>query len=313
MTDKTVRSGSLQFWPRKKARKVLPSVNWSAIKTDSKGLLGFIGYKVGMASAYVKDQTPDSLTEGKNIVVPATVIEVLPLKILSVRFYKNNQVVSESLSENIDKNLKKKIKLPKNKKTLSLEGDYDDLRLVVYTQTRKGFFKKSPDLAEIGFSGNLDEKKEFVKNHINKEINLSEFINEGLIDIRGLTKGKGIQGPVRRFGISLRVHKSEKGVRKPGSIGPWHPARLTFRTPLAGQLGMFTRISYNKKIILTGNIQEKDINLKSGWKKYGLVKNNYIIVEGSVQGPSKRQLLLTLPLRPTKKQSKKNYGFIELR
>ena len=40
------RHGSLQYWPRKKARKVLPRVNWNAINeknTDSKNLLGLIG------------------------------------------------------------------------------------------------------------------------------------------------------------------------------------------------------------------------------------------------------------------------------
>ena len=77
MTDNTVRSGSLQFYHRKRARKILPSVNWSPVleKTKEKGLKGFIGYKVGMCSAYVKDNTADSLTKGKKIVVPATMIE----------------------------------------------------------------------------------------------------------------------------------------------------------------------------------------------------------------------------------------------
>ena len=52
------RHGSLQYWPRKKAKKVLPRVNWVAIEnvnSNSSGLLGFIGYKVGMKSVVVKD------------------------------------------------------------------------------------------------------------------------------------------------------------------------------------------------------------------------------------------------------------------
>ena len=35
------RKGSLQFWPRKRANKFLPSVNWKAINSDKK-LKGFI-------------------------------------------------------------------------------------------------------------------------------------------------------------------------------------------------------------------------------------------------------------------------------
>ena len=122
--------------------------------------------------------------------------------------------------------------------------------------------------------------------------------------MRGLTKGKGMQGPVKRFGITLRNHKSEKGVRKVGSIGPWHPARVTFRVPMAGQLGLFSRIIYNQKIINFGLISEKDINPPQGFRNYGKIRSNYIIIKGSVQGPSKRQILLTPSLRPTKLKSK---------
>ena len=53
---KSPRKGSLQFWPRKRARKILPRVNWAPIirsvssdtSTSDKKLLGFVGYKVGI-------------------------------------------------------------------------------------------------------------------------------------------------------------------------------------------------------------------------------------------------------------------------
>jgi large subunit ribosomal protein L3 len=112
-----------------------------------------------------------------------------------------------------------------------------------------------------------------------------------------------------RFGITLKSHKSEKGRRKPGSLGPWHPARVTYMTPMAGQLGMFTRAVYNSSIIYIGNA---DGNIKN-IKNYGNIDTDYILLRGSVQGPAKRQLLITSPLRQTKKQAKKAYEFIELR
>jgi large subunit ribosomal protein L3 len=317
MTDKTIRSGSLQFWPRKRAKKFLPSVNWKFLcsKTDKKGLLGFIGYKVGMSSAFVKDSTENSISKNKNIILPCTIIEIPPVKILSVRFYKNNQLVHEILSDFLEKELKKKIKIPKNKKNVDFEikKDYDDIRAIIYSQVKKTAVKKTPDIIEVGVGGSLDEKKAWIKENLGKEIDSVDFLAQGLVDVRGLTKGKGVQGPVKRFGISLRQHKSEKGYRRPGSIGPWHPARVTFRVPMAGQLGMFTRISYNKKIIFSGKTQEKNINNKQGFRKFGNVKTSYIIIQGSVQGSRKRQVLLTVPLRKTKKQEKKNYEFIELR
>ena len=311
-TRKSPRKGSLQFWPRKRASKFLPSVNWKSISIE-KGLKGFICYKAGMASVHVKDNTPNSMTHGKKIFLPVTILECPSMKIFSVRFYKNNKVSKEILNKNLDKELKKKLKLPK-KEIGRLEDikseDYDDIHIIVYSQVKKTNIKKKPDLSEIGLAGSFAEKLNFVKENLGKEISVSDvFENNQLIDLRGLTKGKGFSGPVKRFGINLKPKKSEKGQRRPGSLGPWHPARVTFRVPMAGQLGMFTRTIYNNKIIDLGKAEGRFKNLKN----FGDIKTDYVIVHGSVQGPAKRQLLMTKPLRETKKQLKKNYELIEIR
>ena len=141
---------------------------------------------------------------------------------------------------------------------------------------------------------------------------MKEFLHAELLDIRGLTIGKGLSGPMKRFGIALKQHKTEKGRRRPGSLGPWHPARVTFHVPMAGQLGMFTRVHYNFNIIGSGTITEKNINPSSGFKHYGNIKSSYLLVHGSVQGPSKRQVLITPAMRATKFQSKKKYEFQEI-
>jgi len=313
-SKRSPRKGSLQFWPRKRVRKFLPSVNWKAIESG-KILKGFIGYKAGMKSAYVKDNTPNSLTKNKRIIVPVTLIECPPMRIFSVRFYKNNKVVNDVLVENLEKELKRKVKLPKKKiKKIDevKKEDYDDVSIIAYSQVKKTSIKKKPDLTEMGLKGSLDEKLNFIKENINKEILVSDIFENGqLIDVRGLTKGHGLSGPVKRFGIQLKDHKSEKGRRRPGSIGPWHPARVTFRVPMAGQLGMFTRVIYNNTIIDLGKAEDKkefkDI------KNFGNIKTDYIVVRGSIQGPAKRQLLITSPLRKTKKQDKKSFELVELR
>ena len=311
-TRKAPRKGSLQYWPRKRAAKFLPSVNWDAIDS-SKALKGFIGYKAGMKSAIVKDNTPDSMTSGKEIATPITIIECPPMKIFSIRFHKNKQIAKEILSENLDKELKRKVKLPKkaSEKIESIKmEDYDDITIIAYSMVKKTQLKKKPDLVEMGLSGSNEEKIKFVKENLGKEISILDFFERGqLVDLRGLTKGKGLQGPVRRFGITLKQSKSEKGRRRPGSLGPWHPARVIFRVPMAGQLGMFTRVMYNNSIIDTGKSEDKF----KGIKKYGNLKTDYIVVRGSVQGPSKRQLILTSPLRPSKKQSKKNFELIKIK
>jgi len=312
------RSGSLQIWPRKRAERFLPGVNWNAIQNESAGLLGFIGYKVGMKSAFVKDNTPNSMTKDKKIVVPVTILEMPTLKIYSVRLYKNG-ICKTEITANADKELKRVMKIGKEIKLGKIEDldkdkDFDDLRLIVYSQTRKAGIKKTPDVAEIGLGGSLDDKINFAKTNWSKEILASEIFKKlQLIDIRGLTKGKGHESAVKRFGIGLKSHKAEKGRRRPGSLGPWHPHLVTFRVAMSGQLGMFTRIILNNKILEIGKIQEKNINPKSGWHKYGNISSEYLILRGSVPGPAGRQMLITRALRKTKFQDKKNLELLELR
>jgi large subunit ribosomal protein L3 len=304
--------GSMQYWPRKRARKLLPSPNWKAVKSNSqKKLKGFICYKAGMASAYVKDDTPDSMTKGKKIIVPVTIIECPAMKIFSIRLYKNGKASKDILAENIDKELKRVVKLPKvPKKTEDFGKDFDDVRVLCYSVVKKTNIKKTPDISELAIGGSLDEKIQFVKENIGKEISISSVFEKGnLVDFRGLTKGKGFQGPVKRFGITLKSHKSEKGQRRPGAIGSFHPGRTTFKAPMAGQIGMFTRISYNNKILDMGKAEDKF----KGIKNFGDVKTDYLLATGSVQGPAKRQLIATVTLRPTKKQLKKNFELLEIR
>jgi large subunit ribosomal protein L3 len=313
---KSPRKGSLQFWPRKRVNKFLPSVNWKAIDSG-KNIKGFIGYKAGMFSVEVKDLTPNSMTKDKRIIIPATVIECPSMKIFSIRFYKNGKVAKDVLAEHLDKELKRKLKLPKqnknNAENLKAE-DYDDVSVIAYSQVKKTNVKKTPDITEIGLAGgNIEEKLNFVKSNLNKDISIEDVFSQGeIVDIRGLTTGKGLCGPVKRFGITLKAHKSEKGVRRPGSLGPWHPARVTFRAPMAGQLGMFTRVHYNQKILSLVKSEETEKQLK-GIKNYGDIKTDYIILYGSVQGPPKRQVLITSPLRATKTQGKKIFEFIEVK
>jgi len=203
----------------------------------------------------------------------------------------------------IPKESKKKIEDVKNE-------DYDDLRVIVYSLVKKAKIKKTPDIIEIGLNGSLEDKLKWIKENLDKEISVSNaFVSGELVDLRGLTKGKGLVGPVKRFGIQLKNHKSEKGRRRPGSIGPWHPARVIFRVPMAGQLGMFTRAIYNNKIVKIGNKEEALKNFKN----YGDINSDFVVVQGSIQGPAKRQLIITKTLRPTRRQTKKEYEFLELR
>lgn len=305
--------GSLQFWPRKRAEKRLPSANWKTMNVTSKtqSVLGFIGYKVGMGSAVAKDNTEHSMTKGKKIVIPVTIVELPNMKVFSVRFYKNGIVQKDVVVSN-DKELKRVVRVPKELKPLDSVApkDFDDIRVVAFSMPKQTAVKKAPDVIELAV--NASNKLEYVKSLIGKEITARDFLHFDLLDVRGLTIGKGLVGPVKRFGINLKQHKTEKGVRRPGSLGPWHPARVTFVTPMAGQLGNFTRCHYNFKVVTHNSITEKDVNPKEGFKHYGKIRSNYVVLRGSVQGPAKSQVLLTPSYRPTKDAAKKKFEFQEL-
>ena len=64
-----------------------------------------------------------------------------------------------------------------------------------------------------------------------------------------------------------------------------------------GQMGFHTRTEYNKWVIKVGE-DEKDVAKPGGWKHYGVVKSHYILLAGSVPGPSKRLIRLRYAIRP---------------
>jgi len=270
------RKGSLQFSPRKRAQKMLPRVrSWP----DTKGLQGFIGYKVGMLTVFVKSTNPKSPFSGKEIIKPATVIEVPPLILRNVRTYKKTEYGAKVVSDS---------------KTPKTEG-VDFARLIFETQPKlAGTPKKTSEIVELGFGGTVEEVLVFAREHMDKEVKLSEAFKEGeFIDVTGVSIGKGLQGPVRRFGIKLQQSKTEKAVRKVGSLGPWNPQRTDWQVAMAGQHGFHARTEYNKQVLKI----DGPINIDCGWKKYGVTKSDCILLLGSIVGAKKRTLKLRKSIR----------------
>lgn len=291
------RSGSMQFWPRVRAKRIRIR-SWA--KINEVNLLGFAGYKAGMTHLIATDNRKSSLTKGEEIYIPATVIECPPLKAASIIFYKNSKTVSQICAEKLDKELERKIELKSNKKIEDIK-DYDDIKILAYTQPRLIKLKKMPDLFELAVNGSKEEKIEFAKNILGKELRISDIFKEGQqIDIHSITKGKGTQGPVKRFGIHLRQHKSEKTKRGPGSLGGWKgQGKIMHRVAHAGKMGYHLRTEYNKWILKIGN-NINEINPKGGFIRYGLIRNDYVLVKGSIPGSVKRLIRFNHAIRKNK-------------
>ena len=267
-------------------------------------LLGFAGYKAGMTHIIVNDNRQHSLTKGMDIFFPVTIMECPPLKTASIRFYKNTPdgqiLLSELFADSLDKELERKIITPKKKGKEPQEFGF--LRLLCHTQPKlTGIGKKKPEIFEIAIGGNKEQQLAYAKEKLGKEIIVSEVFKEGQqLDAHSLTKGKGFQGPMKRFGIQLRSHKSEKSRRNPGSLGPWKAqGHVMWRVAHAGKTGYYLRTEYNKLILKIGN-KIDEINTKGGLLHYGDVKNTYILVKGSVAGTQKRLVRFTDAIRPKK-------------
>ena len=305
-TIRKPRKGSLQFWPRKRSKRQYARVrSWAQIKEAKP--LGFAGYKVGMTHAMINDNRKTSLTTGEEIFCPVTIIECPPIKTVSIRFYKKTKnglkLVSEVFADKVDKELGRKIIIPKKvEKKIEDIKDFDSIRLLVYTQPKLAGIKKKPEIFEIALGGNKEEQLKYAQEKLGKEINIDGVFTAGQqLDVHAITKGKGFQGAVKRFGIGLKSHKTEKSRRTPGSLGPWKgQGHIMWKVAYAGKMGHHLRTEYNKWLIKIG-LKPEEINQKGGFLKYGVIKNPYILVKGSIIGPVKRLIRFNYPIRQSKK------------
>jgi large subunit ribosomal protein L3 len=212
------RHGSLMYWPRKRAKSMVARVRtWSTSKEPK--LLGFGGYKVGMTHAIVTDNRPNSITKGEGIQCPITIIECPPLKVAGLVLYTKDayglHCVGCVLSSNLDKDLSRSIPFPKAapKPVDQLKPeDYAEIRVLVHTQPKltSSLNKKKPEMFELALGGSVKEKLEAARALLGKEVNAKDVLAEGTqFDTHSVTTGRGTQGPVKRFGVRIRHHKSE--------------------------------------------------------------------------------------------------------
>ncbi len=241
---------------------------------------------------------------------PVTVVETPPLKVSGLRFYENSnnglRTIGEVWSNDQDKDLKRIIKVPEKfddakawEKLDSSKNRLVEVRAIVSSKPRNTTIgRKTPDLFEVKIDGGtVEDRLEFGKKILGKDVKVSEVFKEGgEVDVISITKGKGIQGPVRRWGIKKLKHKSRKTVRGVGSIGPWHPHYVMYSVPSAGQMGFAQRTEYNKQILKLGE-NGADVTPKGGFLRYGPVKSDYTIIRGTIPGPARRLVALRYPAR----------------
>ena len=302
------RRGSLQYWHRKKANRMISRVrSWNKIN-DVK-LLGFAGYKAGMTQLHFIDNRSNSPTKGEEIRLPVTVLETPALHLLSIRLYSSSaygsSVIGEVWSDQLNADLARRLKLPKKRNAKALEelqnklDDASEVRVLVYTEPKSAALsKKKPDVMELAIGGkDVKEQFEYAKSLIGKPIDVGDIFSEGdLMDAVAVTTGKGFQGSVKRFGVSILHRKSHgDGRRKVASLGNW--MAKTWRVPHPGQMGFHNRTVMSLQLIKIANAKELAVTPKGGFLNYGEVKGNYILIAGSLPGPKKRLVRLNFAKR----------------
>jgi len=342
------RRGSLGFSPRKRTRRHRGKCK-SFPRDDAKKkphLTAFLGYKAGCTHIVRDLDKVGSKQHKKEVVEKVTILETPPMVAVGVvgyiktprglrtlttvwashlsqellrRFYKNwyrsKQKAFTKYAKNFAAGKKEKTF---NKQVEKLKKHAQVVRVLAHTQVRKlRLRQKKAHLMEIQFNGGTTaEKVDYAVSLFEKHLPIGDvFAENEMLDVIGVTKGKGYQGVTKRWGTRKLPRKTHKGLRKVGCIGAWHPPRVGRTVPRAGQMGYFHRMEKNKKVYRIGkagnktsattefDLTEKSITPLGGFPHYGVINEDWVMLKGSIFGPKKRVITLrkTSILQTTRK------------
>ncbi|ATW90089.1 large subunit ribosomal protein L3 [Halohasta litchfieldiae] len=311
------RKGSLGYGPRTRATDEVPRIRSWPDDDGAAAPQGFAGYKAGMTHVVMVNDEADSPREGMEESVPVTVVEVPPMRAVAVRAYKDTpygqKPITEVWATEFDENLDRALDLPAEDtfeqdsealRELIDDGEVDDLRLITHTVPgdNKNVPKKKPDIMETRVGGgSLTDRADHALDLLEDggEHSFDDVFRAGeYLDVSGITKGKGTQGPVKRWGVQKRKgkHARQGWRRRIGNLGPWNPSRVRSTVPQQGQTGYQQRTELNKRIISIG--EGDDASVDGGFVDYGEVDGDYVLIKGSVPGPNKRLLRFRPAIRP---------------
>ncbi|ODQ50759.1 60S ribosomal protein L3-B [Saitoella complicata NRRL Y-17804] len=329
------RHGSLGFLPRKRAARHRGKVKSFPKDDQSKPihLTAFLGYKAGMTHTVRDLDRPGSKMHKREIVEAVTIIETPPMVIVGVVGYVETPrglrslttVWAEHLSDELKRRFYKNWYKSKKKAFTKYAKKHAEgaqavtrelerikkycqvVRVLAHSQVRKTpLVQKKAHLMEVQVNGgSISQKVDWAREHFEKTVDINAvFEQDEMIDVIGVTKGKGFEGVTARWGTKKLPRKTHKGLRKVACIGAWHPAHVTWTVARAGQRGYHHRTSVNHKIYRIGSgVDEKNastdfdattkqITPLGGFVRYGEVKNDFVMIKGSCPGVVKRVLTL---------------------
>lgn len=353
------RHGSMGFTPKKRSRRIRGKCK--AFPKDRRSLpphlTAFMGYKAGMTHIVRQVDKPGSKVHKREVVEPVTILECPPIVIVGLvgyaptarglrtfktvwaehlteecrrRFYKDYCKSKKKAFTKTSKKWTDPIGLKEIERDLKKVKKYCTVvRAIAHTQMRlMKHRQKKAHVMEIQVNGGtISQKVDWIRQHFEKQVPIMNvFAQDEMIDVIGVTKGKGFKGVTSRWHTKKLPRKTHKGLRKVACIGSWHPARVRYTIARAGQKGFFHRTELNKKIYRIGlgvngqmevakaeaakdenkaaipkpkgnastefDLTVKNITPMGGFPHYGEVKNDYVMLKGCCMGPRKRVITL---------------------
>jgi large subunit ribosomal protein L3 len=245
----------------------------------------------------------ESPSKGQEVSRPCTFVEIPETFIYGARLYTRNEIskYEQAGTEVYSKEIADKFKLKtKAKHTVEsikdkLSGFTDITLLLVANVKGMSVGQHHRVRYEVHLGGaTIDEKYKYLVANIGKQLNIADIFKSGeFLDVVSVSKGKGWQGTIKRFGTARLYHKATQKVRHIGTLGPFTPGKVLFTVPQAGQMGFNYRTEYNKRILKIGKKEEAAAHTpSSGFQHYGNMKGDFIMIDGSIPGPAKRLVRL---------------------
>ena len=207
--------------------------------------IGIVGKKIGMTRIFTD--------EGKSL--PVTVIEAQPNRVTQIKTIERDGYSAIQVTKGKTKNTRV------NKPSAGL------------------FSKVSVEAGEGLWEFRLRDQ---LTDEIGEAITVSEFSEGQKVDVRGISKGKGFAGVVKRYNFKTQdmSHGNSVSHRAPGSIGQCQtPGRVFKGKKMAGHMGSARVTTQGLEIVKIDS------------------ENNLILVKGAVPGASGGAVVLCLPLK----------------
>jgi len=341
------RSGNLGFLPRKRTKHHAGKIKSFPKDDKSKKphFTAFMSYKAGMTHIVRDVDRPGSKLHKKEVAEAVSVVEAPPMRVVGFVGYVETprglraltSVWAGHISQECKRRFYKSWYKSKQKAFTKYQKRWEEaskesqtpmqteidrakkycqvIRAICHTQISKvKIGQKKAHIKEIQINGgSTSDKVDFVTGLFEQEVKVADvFSQDEMIDVIGVSKGKGFEGVVTRWGVTRLARKSHRGLRKVACIGSWHPARVQFQVPRSGQLGYGHRTEINKKIYRIGknakedpasamtenDLTEKGITPMGGFSHFGEVNEDWVMIKGGIVGTRKRIITLRKSLLP---------------